>query len=369
MQDASNSSSSNNNKGGGGDRGGVDTGQHPGMEFAQQVVERERPFYSAGALGMYAITLIGEIPVFFARLVCVVVVASVLTLVEDRTLPAPSGECVWIAAMPVFWSMLALVVPFGSAWWWCVRAGGREPSTREQLAYRDAVELLQANSETPLPLPKSWFVIDIPHPDAAVIGNALMLSRGLLETDHVAAVLAHELGHLGSPDGRLTAALNRLVIGGMPFAHSTEQGGERSREQARMRMRYAPRTSDHMADFDPVADFAYGVLKGMYIASLIAKGGLGLWLTRPIWGQYWRAREYRADQYAANLGQAEELADFLEVHTLIHDHPVPFMWLTSNTHPPTELRIDRLRNPAASGEPSSPPEGGPLPGPSEPGLI
>lgn len=351
------------------DDGGVDGVRHPGLDFAQQVLERERPFYSAGALGMYAVTLVGEIPVFFARLVLVVVVASILSLIEDHTLPAPSNECVWIAAIPVFWSMLALIVPFGSAWWWCVRAGGREPSSREKLAFKDAVELLQANSQTPLPLPKSWFVIDTPHPDAAVIGNALMLSRGLLATDHVPAVLAHELGHLGSPDGRLTAALNRLVIGGMPFAHSTDQDGERSRDEARMRARYAPRSSDYLVDFDPVMDFAYAVLKGMYITSLIAKGGLGLWLTRPIWGQYWRAREYEVDRYAASLGQAEELADFLETHALIHDHPVPFMWLASNTHPPTELRIDRLRNPGTSGEPASPPAGGPLPGPSEPGPL
>jgi hypothetical protein len=28
---------------------------------------------------------------------------------------------------------------------------------------------------------------------------------------------------------------------------------------------------------------------------------------------------------------------------LIHDHPVPFIWLTEHTHPPAELRIDRLR--------------------------
>jgi Zn-dependent protease with chaperone function len=63
----------------------------------------------------------------------------------------------------------------------------------------------------------------------------------------------------------------------------------------------------------------------------------------PGWGSYWREREYTADEHAASLGQAEELADFLETHALIHDHPVPFIWLTEHTHPPTELRIDRLR--------------------------
>lgn len=235
--------------------------------------------------------------------------------------------------------------------------------------YDDAVELLQANSESPLPLPGAWFVIDVPHPDAAVVGNTLMLSRGLLETDHVPAVLAHELGHLGTPDGRLTAALNRLVIGAMPFGHSTDGEGQ-DREQVRTRMRYAPRGPESQAHYDPVQDAVYGYLKFMYLLTLFAKGGLGLWVTRPIWGRYWRQREYMADQYAASLGQADELADFLEVHALIHDHPVPFMWLTEHTHPPTELRIDKLRNTAIdSGEPSALAPSDVLPGPSQPGPL
>jgi hypothetical protein len=80
------------------------------------------------------------------------------------------------------------------------------------LAYNDAIDLLQSHSSTRLPLPQSWFVIDTPPPDAAVSGNTLMLSRGLLESDHLPAVIAHELGHLATPDGRLTAALNRLIL-------------------------------------------------------------------------------------------------------------------------------------------------------------
>ena len=44
------------------------------------------------------------------------------------------------------------------------------------------------------------------------------------------------------------------------------------------------------------------------------------------------------------LGQADELADFLQINALIHDHPIPFLGLTDTAHPYTELRIDRLRN-------------------------
>ena len=50
------------------------------------------------------------------------------------------------------------------------------------------------------------------------------LSRGRLESDHLPAVLAHELGHLASTDGRLTAALNRLVIHPPPTTRRTRAG-------------------------------------------------------------------------------------------------------------------------------------------------
>ena len=181
-------------------------------------------------------------------------------------------------------------------------------------------------------------MIDTPQPDAAVCGNALMLSRGLLETDHVPAVLAHELGHLATPDGKLTAALNRLVI--HPPAVTPEEGDEHYQKEQQT-------SSATVIASDRVILTILGIRAVLWIVRntiRLAKGGLGLWLTGHIWASYWRQREYNADQYAATLGQADELADFLEIHALIHDQPVPFIWLTEHTHPPTELRIDKLRN-------------------------
>lgn len=350
------------------------------LRETREAVERERAYYSLGAIAMYALTLIGEVPVIVARFLVTTMIVAIVMVIQGNTRVSP--DVALLALAPTMWSALALVVPLGSGWWWRVRAGGRNPSSRERQVYEDAVELLQAHSQTPLPLPLSWFVIDTPHPDAAVVGGTLMLSRGLLETDHVPAVLAHELGHLATSDGRLTAALNRLVICTNPFAHgqlahSTRGEDRESAGPRRPRDHWIARTREAHKRFagtsdpniEPMIDLAYGMLKVMFYISLFAKGGLGLWLTRPAWGRYWRAREYRADRYAASLGQADELADFLEVHALIHDHPIPFMWLSEQTHPPTELRIDRLRNPAGGGEPSCPPEGGPLPGPSEPGPL
>ena len=306
------------------------------------IFERERPFFTPGAMSMYALALVAEAPVIIARYLLALLIVFAVLVIEGNI----HGGTEWalVALLPTVWSVVALFNPTGGAWWWQTRAGGREPSKREQLAYQDAVQLLQANSATPLPLPRHWFVIDNPQPDAAVCGDALMVSRGLLETDHVAAVLAHELGHLGSPDARLTTAINRLIVFSTPFRAGA--AAERSRPQIELvpRLQYTPRPATDVFDLEPgLTQALFGFLRFLFIVSLFAKGGLGLWLTGPVWGRYWREREYHADQYAASLGQAEELADFLEVHALIHDNPIPFLWLTEHTHPPTELRIDRLR--------------------------
>jgi Zn-dependent protease with chaperone function len=161
-----------------------------------------------------------------------------------------------------------------------------------------------------------------------------MLSRGLLESEFLPAVLAHELGHLASPDGKLTAALNRLVINPPPRPAGQEQQPGQEREV-------------FMLGGDRVLLAVLGLRLVAWLirtAIRIAQGGaVGLRLTAPAWGAYWRAREYSADAYAARLGQADELADFLEIHALIHDHPVPHIWLTEHTHPPSELRIGKLR--------------------------
>jgi hypothetical protein len=141
----------------------------------------QRPMFSLGSLVMYALALVAEVPVIIARLFLATLAAVAVLELQGH----PNGQPTWakLAMIPTLWSILALLTPIGSAWWWRTRAGGRNPSEREVAAYQDAVELLQSYSTTPLPLPARWFVLDIPQPDAAVCGNALMLSRGLLESE------------------------------------------------------------------------------------------------------------------------------------------------------------------------------------------
>jgi Zn-dependent protease with chaperone function len=291
--------------------------------------------YSRGALLMYTATLALEVPAILLRLALIPpLLGFALPLLGLPSGLATGQLMTYLLLAPTLWSVLALVWPAGTGWYWYQRSGGRTPSRREHQVYSDAIELLQASTKTPLVGPAEWFVLDTTEPEAAVIGDALMLSRGLLNSPHLAAVLAHEFGHLATPDGRLTAALSRLVIYSPSYARRSEEPQSQPAWQLNIQ--------DNRITLLTLLVRGASWLTRRAIA--LMRGGLGLYVLRPVWGNYWRAREHAADAFAAHLGQAEELADFLETHRLIHDHPIPFMWLTDHTHPATEHRIDRLRD-------------------------
>jgi cold shock CspA family protein len=151
-----------------------------------------------------------------------------------------------------------------------------------------------------------------------------MVNSQTLWDPHLPAVLAHELGHLRYLDARVALALSRLLV----FAPYTEP----------VRDPYAP------------AGCLGTLFAPVRWVFRFARGGTAMRVFGPLWAGGWRACEYRADRYAASLGQGDELADALELHVLMYDQPVPMLWLSEHTHPPTELRIDRLR--ALAGEPS-----------------
>ena len=316
------------------------------MELAiptRRPARRPRPKLQFSGLLLYFLTIALEAPVIFVRLMIVFVVVVVPSLIIGHTLSTTLWFLIGLA--PTLWSMFALINPVGGGWWWRQNAGGRDPSQREQNAYEDTVELLQAHrpNHQPLALPGSWFVVDEDVPDAGVCGDALMLSRDLL-TIFLTAVFPHELGHLASFDGRFTLALNRLVINQAPRPPKEPDAPERPKGEGLA-------VAEDILELARVQHSTIEILTGIVLFTWFARkllrfarGGFALKLTAPLWGRYWRGREYAADEYAASLGLADELADFLETHALINDRPIPFIWLTQHAHPPTELRIDRLRN-------------------------
>ncbi len=205
---------------------------------------------------------------------------------------------VFIGYGPLALSLLTLILPI-DGWWWEQSEGARSPSEREQLIFDDAIEQLR-HADPALREPRRWCVLDRDEENAAAYADTLMVTRGLLEGPLLTGVIAHELGHLNSSDARLTAALHRLTT--PPRGH---------------------------------------VRRGLKTICFFATGAAGMWPVRAAWGAYWRHREHEADNYAAQLDQAPALSAFLEDRVL-YDLPVPFVWLTEESHPPTEHRIDRL---------------------------
>lgn len=202
---------------------------------------------------------------------------------------------------PLALSAATLLLPLGG-WLWQQRIGARNPSPSELETYEQSLAQLRAVQPSLRP-PWRWCVLDSARVSAAVYADTLMLTRGLLESRHLTAVLAHELGHLNTNDVRLATALVRMTI--------------------------PPRTE---------------VRRGFRTIALIATGALATSMMRIPWAVYWRAREYAADQYAANLGQAQPLALFLDEQVLSQDLPDPFPWLITDSHLVTEGRVDRIES-------------------------
>jgi hypothetical protein len=204
-----------------------------------------------------------------------------------------------VAYGPLAISLATLILPLGG-WWWEQREGGRAPSERERLIYDDAIAQLK-QADPSLREPRRWFVLDEEIESAAAYADTAMVSRGLLDSGYLQAVLAHELGHLNSSNGRLTAALHGITT--------------------------PPRGEVH---------------RGLNTICFFATGAAGIWPLQAAWGAYWRSREHHADHYTTNLGQADTLREFLDERRALIDLPVPFMWLSEHSHPPTEHRVERL---------------------------
>jgi hypothetical protein len=176
-----------------------------------------------------------------------------------------------------------------------------------------------------------------------------MLSRGLLENEYLPAVLAHELGHLDTSDGKLTAALNRLIINPLP----------RTREKQ-------PKERDVLVvggeRFLLMVTLFGAVLWVLRRLVRFAQGGLGLRFFGPVGRLLARTRVHRRSvRGPARAGRGAR--GLPRGARLIHDHPVPLIWLTEHTHPPAELRIDRLRKAGHTPAPAT--MMAPLDGPSQ----
>lgn len=283
---------------------------------------------AATGVCLYLLTLIGEgiLGAGVRWLLACLGAAAV-----GAVIPLPFGAAqvaLAVAFAPLAWSVFGLLSP-GRGHVWRRRLGARRPTGEESMVIEDARQMLRGVDRAVPGPPAS--ASSRPAADGSGQGLTVVLSRGLLESDAVPAVLAHELGHTRSLDGRLTEALERLEPWGDPLAPIEPRTGAETR---------SGRTSDRCG-------LALGCARW---ALRLAGGGCAERLLSPLWCAYWRGREYAADAHAASLGQAEDLARHLTDMELPFDAPQRRLLFNRAEHPPVALRIERLRVSADAAE-------------------
>jgi Zn-dependent protease with chaperone function len=276
--------------------------------------------HAAAGLGLYLLTLAGEVVLGAGvRWLLTYLGAGVLGAIVPLG-PGAEQLALLAALLPLGWSLIGLALP-GRGFVWARRIGARRPSVEEAGIIDDARQLLRGVDPS-LPEAHAVYLLDDPLPAGAARGRSVVLSRGLLETESVAPVFAHELGHTRSLDGRLTDALDRLKLWGerpRPAHLHAGAAGQSTGEEHR------------------------GILTGLIRLILrLAGGGCAARVLAPLWSAYWRSREYAADAYAASLEQGEDLARHLADVELSFDLPRRRFPFDLAEHPPVALRIERL---------------------------
>jgi len=254
------------------------------------------------AAPLYLICLGTELIYVFIRFTVAVMVATALGYDADTA----SLIALTFAVFPLLWSIgTFLGIPGGWGLMW--EYGARRPSHRDKATVKPVLaELRQRGGRGPL----LWFVIDDPTPNAQAVGRTIYINSGLIGDPHLAAVLAHECGHITASTANVLLALIRLEFPGL--------------RAARVYLR--------LVDFSPLP----GLVR-------VLSGGASwqLPIIWSLWQWYFRRSEHRADRVAKRLGYGHELATYLDVYERPMDVASPFG--RGRTHPYAEHRIGRLQ--------------------------
>lgn len=293
---------------------------------------------------LYTVTMIMELISVGVRFL---LVAAVLALFLDSRWALFIGVCAGIA--PLLRSLSVLVgLPSGHL---SVRRSlrARPLTPAEQARFDQAIQPIRAQG---VALPRRIFTVPAPGLNAAVSGRTLYIFEELYASRYLPGVIAHELGHYHSLDGRMLLALRSLTVpGGFLFVYVMLQ----------LLQWFAYALSLALSGLVMVIFMLFRLrLAGMVGATfsivmtllrmviIFAVGGVGPALLGSFWRNHFIEREYAADTYAAQLGYAADLIAFFERHVLM-DVSIP--WYEQPTHPPSSRRIANLKQVSAARPP------------------
>jgi Zn-dependent protease with chaperone function len=184
-----------------------------------------------------------------------------------------------------------------------------------------------------IPSQINYMVIDSSHPNSYTIGKTMYFTTAAVEHPHFIGLLAHELGHLMQGDGVRLQALRHFVMNAgytMGVDRQLKPMGSMGGGQGPVRVQ----TEDEQLYFH---------MQASLIREDMAKkfGGYGLMRLWAYWADFWRDRDFKADDFARSLGVGDNLRVMLEDNDLV-DVAQPFYL---SARPYNKQRIDRLMAP------------------------
>jgi Zn-dependent protease with chaperone function len=208
------------------------------------------------------------------------------------------------AAAPVVYSVLIVMGMPGITLVTRLRLHARAPTSEERERIATAFNHVLSSDEK---RPTRIFIIEQASLNAMVIGKTLFVMSGTLYSRCLPAILAHELGHLNSMDGRLVQAIRVLVIPGAFLVSSVLLVGLQLVQKLAVHVVVLLIIRLRLFAFVTIIKFLFNLLLVRLPQAIIifSTGGVGPFLLNFLWANYLRNREYDADAYAANHGQRD----------------------------------------------------------------
>ncbi len=214
-----------------------------------------------------------------------------------------------------------------------------------------------------LPDDVSIFVNDSDAPNAFAVGRkSVCVTKGLIRNtniseEHIEAVLAHELGHLSHKDTDILLLLNvGNVIQNMFFKVLNFFAVVLTWILGLIGVIFGSALSSSNNNSNGAADAGGGLGVGI--------GKLLHWILNKITALYWylahlcmmrasRNDEFKADEFAFNLGKGNHLCSFLDwleqLYSADTDQgPQGFLAFLESSHPPTDDRIAHMQEMGAT---------------------
>ena len=244
-------------------------------------------------------------------------------------------------AFALIYATAFLFNSFAGQWFLRLLSGARHAIGREQTKLDPVIAQVQESIQEKLglsPIAVKLMVVDEPLPNAFAVGKGtLIVSRALYETaedDELAAVIAHEFGHLHHGDSHrlgiaLGVSLISLLIAALSGLIATFCGA-------------LVKNAGKGKEMGPVI-FIFSIFPAILAGIFWVFVKIGNGMLRLVNLFVGRKQEYAADRFAVTIGYGAGLLSYLDkIKNMQFGKPTTILDRLYATHPPMMLRIGEL---------------------------